>query len=237
MNAWNGRKDEKDGKLHEWPRTQRGLPEEHWKQWRRVLDNSFLSNRDARGLKEVLLDWHDGTPRNWKWYFCSAEDRLYAKEGLLWRVYCRHRSRTSPRQGRSTYVKTEQLLREPPDGLRIASVMKQGQFIIYQCSGALMNITSDTAQNPVIESFEEGRLLRPPLDQWAIQEITVTDDGKAMAQAIRNGTAIAVSDGSYKTGRGNGSIYFRNIRQLYQERPNSWSQLDTRRKRRSILLS
>jgi hypothetical protein len=202
MNAWNGRKDEKDGKLHEWPRTQRGLPEEHWKQWRRVLDNSFLSNRDARGLKEVLLDWHDGTPRNWKWYFCSAEDRLYAKEGLLWRVYCRHRSRTSPRQGRSTYVKTEQLLREPPDGLRIASVMKQGQFIIYQCSGALMNITSDTAQNPVIESFEEGRLLRPPLDQWAIQEITVTDDGKAMAQAIRNGTAIAVSDGSYKTGRG-----------------------------------
>jgi hypothetical protein len=57
-------------------------PNPNWNQWRRVLDNSFLSNRDARGLKEVLLDWHDGTQRNWKWYFCSAEDHLYAKEGL-----------------------------------------------------------------------------------------------------------------------------------------------------------
>jgi hypothetical protein len=45
-------------------------------------------------------------------------------------------------------------------------------------------------------------LKRPALDQWAIQEITVSDDGIAMAKAIQNGAAIAVSDGSYKDGKG-----------------------------------
>jgi hypothetical protein len=30
----------------------------------------------------------------------------------------------------------------------------------------------------------------------------MTDEGKAIAQAIKKGTAIAVSDGSYKDGKG-----------------------------------
>jgi hypothetical protein len=202
MNAWNGVQDDRGESQYQWPRIQNRLPDEHWKQWRRVLDNAFVSNGTERGLREPLLEWYDGAPIHWKWYFCPAEDRLYAKEGLLWRVYCRHRSRISPRQGRSTYSKTEQLLREPPDGLRIASVKKQAQLILYQGSGALRSMRHNNAQQTVSQSFEEERLLRPPLGQWAIQEITVTDDGEAMAQAIRQGTAIAVSDGSYKDGRG-----------------------------------
>jgi NAD(P)-dependent dehydrogenase (short-subunit alcohol dehydrogenase family) len=51
-------------------------------------------------------------------------------------------------------------------------------------------------------SFDQDRLKRQSLDRWAIQEIPVTDNGIAMAKAIQNGTAIAVSDGSYKDGRG-----------------------------------
>lgn len=52
------------------------------------------------------------------------------------------------------------------------------------------------------DTFEQVRELQPAADKWAIQEITVTDNGKAIAQAIRDGTAIAVSDGSYKNERG-----------------------------------
>jgi hypothetical protein len=51
-------------------------------------------------------------------------------------------------------------------------------------------------------SFEQARLRRPILDQWSIPEITMADDGKDIAQAISRGSAIAVSDGSYKDGRG-----------------------------------
>eukprot|EP00957_Ditylum_brightwellii_P065056 4934651-Ditylum_brightwellii.AAC.2 len=38
----------------------------------------------------------------------------------------------------------------------------------------------------------------PTSMQWAISNITTTNEGKYVAQAIRDGTAIAVSDGSAK---------------------------------------
>jgi hypothetical protein len=71
---------------------------EHWEQWRRALEKAFLSRTTTRSLKEQLLRWKDGVPTHWKWHFCPAEDRLHAKEGLLWRVYSRHLGRTSPRK-------------------------------------------------------------------------------------------------------------------------------------------
>jgi hypothetical protein len=48
----------------------------------------------------------------------------------------------------------------------------------------------------------EARQARAPHDKWAIQEIDITNDGSAMAQAIKSGNAITVTDGSYKNGRG-----------------------------------
>jgi hypothetical protein len=200
LNAWNGHKNDR-GSQYQWPRTQSSLPRKHWEQWRRFLIQIFLVNSNSRDLKEKLLDWEHGGPLHWKWYYSPEEDRLYAKEGLLWRGYRRHRFRTSPRQARSKYSKTEQLVREPPAGMLLASVFPQGQLIMHQGSGS---VAANRTSRPkiVTESFEQVRQMRPSLDQWAIQEIIVTDDGVAMAQAIRNGTAIAVSDGSYKDGRG-----------------------------------
>jgi hypothetical protein len=44
-----------------------------------------------------------------------------------------------------------------------------------------------------------GYLKTLPQDaQWALRDIKLTDDGRTIAQAIRDGTAIAVSDGSFK---------------------------------------
>ena len=200
INSRNGIHDD-HGPLYQWPRTQTSLPMEHWNQWRRALDNVFLISGNSRTLIQPLLDWNNGGPTKWKWYLQDEEDRLYAKEGLLWRVYRRHRRRTSPRQGKSSYIKTEILLPIPPAGLRPASVLKQGQFFIYQGAGDPTPART-TTHIQVASSFEAQRRQRTPLDQWAIQEITVLDDGRALAHALRQGTAIAVSDGSYKAGRG-----------------------------------
>jgi hypothetical protein len=52
------------------------------------------------------------------------------------------------------------------------------------------------------DNFEDTRIHRNELDQWAIQELSVKDNGKAISKAIQRGTAIAVSDGSYKDDRG-----------------------------------
>ena len=42
----------------------------------------------------------------------------------------------------------------------------------------------------------------PPSKAWAAQHLSRTDDGQNFAHAIQTGTAITVSDGSYKTGYG-----------------------------------
>jgi hypothetical protein len=38
--------------------------------------------------------------------------------------------------------------------------------------------------------------------KWALQHIQITDNGEAIAAAIRNGTTLAVSDGGLKLGLG-----------------------------------
>lgn len=45
-----------------------------------------------------------------------------------------------------------------------------------------------------------------PGSQWAVQRFDATDDGFCIAQAIQDGTAIAVSDGSYKNGFGTSAL-------------------------------
>jgi hypothetical protein len=126
MNAWNGSQDERGKSQYQWPRIQHALPNQQWEQWRRIIDRVFVLHGTPRSLREPLLSWHKGAPVRWKWYFAPQEDRLYAKEGMLWRVYCRHRGHISHRERRAKYSKTEQMLREPPEGLLLASVWKQG---------------------------------------------------------------------------------------------------------------
>jgi hypothetical protein len=38
--------------------------------------------------------------------------------------------------------------------------------------------------------------------QWSLSDFILTDDGLTIAQAIRDGTAIGISDGSFKDGFG-----------------------------------
>jgi hypothetical protein len=83
----------------------------------------------------------------------------------------------------------------------LASVLKQGSHFLHQCAGAVTTNHPDSL--PIeLNCFDQAKQLRAILDQWAIKEITMTDEDQAIAQAIKNGTAIAVKDGSYKDARG-----------------------------------
>jgi hypothetical protein len=200
INTWNGLPEDRGESQYQWPRQPNILPEKQWKQWRKVITKVFLAGHSRR-LKEPLLLWEANAPSHWKWFYCLDENRLYAKEGILWRAYRQHRIRTSPRQGRAKYSKTDMVLRTPPNGLRFATIIKHGQLIHHQGPGHIIPIKS-SRRKCTLTSFEQARKARNYLDQWAIQETSLTDDGEAIAKAISKGTAIAVSDGSYKDGRG-----------------------------------
>jgi hypothetical protein len=45
--------------------------------------------------------------------------------------------------------------------------------------------------------FERERSLLPEADKWAIAQISLPDGGAGLARSIAQGSAIAVSDGSF----------------------------------------
>ena len=63
----------------------------------------------------------------------------------------------------------------------------------------------------ILHTVPELRLLRPLGFQWAITEMTMDDDGSAIATAIRAGTAIAICDGSYKDHHGTAAFIIEGI--------------------------
>jgi hypothetical protein len=57
-----------------------------------------------------------------------------------------------------------------------------------------------TLPAPTPSSLEQAFLQLNPLDQWAVSSIKCTDEGDSVASLIRQGEAIAVSDGSHGSG-------------------------------------
>jgi hypothetical protein len=99
----------------------------------------------------------------------------------MWRVYCRQRGRNSSRHG-SKFSKTFQLLRVRPEGLQMASIITKGQSIVLQAVDE--RLTTQHTCVPVNTSFEQVRRRRPPSNQWAIQEITTTDNGVEISVSV-----------------------------------------------------
>ncbi len=51
--------------------------------------------------------------------------------------------------------------------------------------------------NLTTESLLQHLSVAPPGERWCLDSLTLTDDGSTIAQAIQDGDAIAISDGSF----------------------------------------
>jgi hypothetical protein len=86
-----------------------------------------------------------------------------------------------------------------PDDLQRTVIPRSGQLIF--AFGSARNESRDLPAT-ALTTFVDY-LKTPPKDaQWALRDINLTDDGLTIAQAIRDGTAIGISDGSFKDGFG-----------------------------------
>jgi hypothetical protein len=203
--AWAGKRDPRTGSYYNWPRPPPSLSPEHWKLWQKALSKGFI--RTSRVLSRSLGDWTKSPPSRWQWHFSPSDNRIYAKEGLLWRLYPRSLSRTSLRRGGVRYLRSETLVSVPPADLRLASVIVQ-QGSQFLCTGTCKLFGQDRPRSslhhkriPSRDSAQERDAIIPA-DRWAIEQISLPDNGAGLATSIRSGTAIAVSDGSFKDSRG-----------------------------------
>jgi hypothetical protein len=136
-----------------------------------------------------------------RWFNSDNDNRLYYRSAPYeWQFCIRH-----PRRQRN-YVFKYQLFNisnsDLPDDLRRTVISRSGQLIF--AFGSTRDEWRDLPAT-VPTTFAEYVTTLPKDTQWALRDINLTDDGLTIAQAIRDGTAIGISDGSFKDGFGTAS--------------------------------
>ena len=185
--SWHGEMDTTDPSPYNWPN--QGKPTlNDWILWRSAITKA-LQLRQSTSLRQPLGPWID-EPIRCQWFYSPTETRLYhRKPKHQWEFYqLLHTQRL--RHRRFQYGGTCQTT--PPD-MRRASVSKQ------KGNEYLMTGFSDQEHSIPDPRFQTlGARIRslPETVNWAILNSWVDDQGEYLAESIRQGTAIAVSDGS-----------------------------------------
>jgi len=188
--AWKGtRSRSRPTPQYGWPH--QGKPNDQaWRKWRRALQKAF-----GKTLRQNLGQWLK-TPCEWNWWFSPSETNLYQQSDNEWKRYPRIPgcpSRNAKHRFASQAIVTE----EVPSDMQVATIATSGARIIV--TGYAPIICQDTQQD---WSLRNNCKRLPPEANWAVKEIHTTDNGRAIAAAIRQGTCKAVSDGSFKEEHG-----------------------------------
>jgi hypothetical protein len=135
--------------------------------------------------------WTDNKQEDWKWFYVPQENRLYERYIEGWKAYSMEGGRIQRLYKRFLYAGSQN--HHPPHMLR-ATV-----FTISPGRIVLSSYGLDTPPAPapaLISSLADTIAALPTGSNWAVCRFDATDNGQRVTQAIRNGTAIAVSDGS-----------------------------------------
>ena len=196
------------GSFH-WPRQPSQLSTAHWTLWQQALEKCVIdSGSTTKRLRQSLGPWlSDPTPL-WNWFY-SADD-----DGPV--LYCRHEHSFIPycRRGRSRLVfvpSTEHpAVSELPPDCELASVIRDGQQVRLHSHAPIRLVPpSNTPSGPA--TLQAAVETLPEADRWAVSTLFSTHEGHLIAEAIRRGKAIAVSDGSYKEGFGTSAFVIESL--------------------------
>ena len=156
-------------------------------------------------MNEPLGEWLDKQESDWLWLYSESEDRLYRRSGPVWRNYLAV-ERRQLRGSKPTFVRwdiplfiSEESL-SPPDDAFPAEVMRKPNtedWLLLDVNRT--NFPSQETAQP--RNLDEAVEALNEQNRWAIQHLQHDDDGEHFAQAIMEGQAIVVSDGSYAKGR------------------------------------
>lgn len=174
---------------YDWP-MQSKPPESDWILWRAALQESVLTPQGH--LIFTLGLWLHPTPPEWQWFYAPDEERLYRREGEQVWYYPKLVARASRSAVlRFTSKFTGKVI---PSTAERATVTQARSTIYLQGYAATV---PEVHQSPT-KSLHQVLADLPSSAQWAVQQVRCSDNGAKIVEAIRNGTCIAVSDGSFK---------------------------------------
>jgi ribonuclease HI len=194
--AWEGTKRTHGLNKYKWPRSQPHLSRGHWNLWKQALTRCFLTPAGTeKQLRSKVGKIKATLSNDWKWWYSESEERVYHKEGAKWAVYSRVPTRV--RRLRSLkFLKQFRFEDTLPNDAKPASIAR--------CANNRLSVTGVGEFDEEIPRAERPTNLdmalaqRPLNDQWAVSVIDHSDQGISVARAIIQGTAKAISDGSFK---------------------------------------
>jgi hypothetical protein len=186
--AWEGRRDDSRESIYEW--AAQGNPSgADWVLWRTSL--SLLAD-NRRLLQQPLGRWLPGRTGH-KWYFDQASERLYCKDGEAVTLHSRLPGRASTRFSVRRFQRVGTKEESIPASAWPTSIEIQRSIIVI--TGSCEKLSAEVSTN---SSFRDFVNQRDKQQLWAIESFVSSDEGLVVADAIRTGDCIGVSDGSYK---------------------------------------
>ena len=199
--AFQGHSVDQSMRQVKWPRDPPTLSTQHWELWQSALDKCFCQ----LGSKEKLLhrplgDWLIKELPDWKWFWSPSTAQLCQLQPNG--RYLAHKTRRPTRasKGGALFHQTQTLTVLPEDSCP-ASVAKDPQghpLLLGHSPYPLPPTLDEETLEPT--TLVQARGLLSSGDKWAVQHLKSSDNGKALAAFIKEGKAIAVSDGSQDTG-------------------------------------
>ena len=182
-----------------WPRSPPALSQQLIRLWQSALTRSLLDPAQPPNylvLRTRLGHWTRQDPLdNWLWRWIPQDERLLKREGNLWRVFTRSQNGRGRR-----YTRSDTTLPHLPHQTLLASITHRPDsphVHLNQSAPAHISFDDDPEELPfddLEETFDE--LQNSP--EYLVDEVTLPPDGAAsIAQGIIQGTARAVSDGSF----------------------------------------
>ena len=194
-----GTKDRTRPNYHCYP-NQGPVPHQIWEEWRNALSLTFCGGHSSMRLINPLGMWIDEEHAQWKWFYSPGENRIYERRSHDWGAY---RFIFTQRHGRHKTFQYSQDVSDAPNDLQRATIIQRNPSRIL-CTGWSRDkeIPSDTPPTSLSELIDS----LPESQRWAFEHFKCDDDGKTIAEAIRLGTAVAVSDGSFKNELGSAAL-------------------------------
>ena len=190
--AWEGKPLLECRRGIEWPIQERP-GQKQWRLWRSSLRRIYsLTNRVSPTV--IMGNWMEHvTSHNWQWFYRQRDHKVFRKQG---RIVASFKRKTNHRNC-SVYCKQEIVRSLPHDVVRCT---------IRELSRAkvrMLGYGPGIQEQPVRQTLPEGLYIQMEENLEAKQEII---------SGVNQGDVIAVSDGSFKSGRGTAAFGFYNRR-------------------------
>ena len=173
----------------------------NWELWREAL--SCLVNPSGT-LKDVLGKWKE-SPQDEHVLHSESKDMVFVRHHQVWKAHKKKVQRTSHRQGLGRYTVSVDILhngsatefwaKPTPEDSQRATIERQQRDFQLVSHGDHSQVPEPDKPKTFSEHIDQKSIE----DQWLIDQLDMPlDEGEYLAQATRDHTAIAVSDGSHK---------------------------------------